>query len=102
MLDIGNVIHAHVLHYLVPNGSNILCTVEAGFACPAHHENGGHTGHQFHQQAHLDQAATRVWTEMASSPGAPLTHHGIPRVTKSLPSTPYQCLQPFTLLHTDL
>ena len=38
---------------------------------------------------------TRVGTEMASYPGAPLTHDGIPRVTKSLRTT-YECLQTFT------
>ena len=38
---------------------------------------------------------TRVGTEMASYPGAPMTHNGIPRVTKSLRTT-YKCLQTFT------
>ena len=38
---------------------------------------------------------TRVGTEMASYPGAPLTHDGIPRVTKSLRTT-FKCLQTFT------
>ena len=40
MFDIWNVIHAHVLHYLVSYGGDILCTV-ASLGCPAHHQQGG-------------------------------------------------------------
>ena len=40
MFDIRNVIHAHVLHYLVSYGGDILCTV-ASLGCPAHHQQGG-------------------------------------------------------------
>ena len=100
MFDVWNMVHAQVFHYLVSYGSNVLCTVD-GLAGPAHGEQGGHNpdqaGHQFHQAAHPAFSAGAE-TEMARSPppGAPLTHHGIPRVTKS-PQTPYQCLQPVTL-----
>ena len=102
MFDVWNMVHAHVFHYLVSYGGNILCTVD-GLARPAHHKEGGdnpeHTGHQCHQTHPARACSSGVGTEMASSPGAPLTHHGIPRVTKS-PRTPYQCLQPVTLQHT--
>ena len=103
MSNVRQMVKAHVLHNLSPYRCNILGAVERPAWLP-HHKKGGEDpqeGRVNRPHPHPDNPVdlTRVGAEMTSSPGVPLTHCGIPRVTKSL-QTPYQecLLQSFTIL----
>ena len=101
MSNVRQMVKAHVLHNLSPYCRNILGAVERPAWLP-HQNKGGQDpqeGRVNRPHPHPDNPVdlTRVGAEMTSSPGVPLTHCGIPRVTKS-PQTPYQeCFQPFTI-----